>query len=83
MIGEGVTTGSVIAIKTHILPYDAKKLIHHDKAIYIVRSPFGSILSEYNRYLAKVHKLRNLHLIEFDHNYGMETVRSYLKLTLL
>jgi len=73
MFGEGVTTENVIAIKTHKWPYAIKNL---SKAIYIVRSPFGFILSEHNRYLAKVHKLGNSHTMEVDskyYNYGMET----------
>ena len=71
MIGEGVTTENVIAIKTHDWPYAAKQLINHDKAIYIVRSPFGSILSEHNRYLVGVYKKKlnisgNRHTSEVD-----------------
>ena len=72
MIGEGVTTENVIAIKTHDWPYAAKQLLNHDKAIYIVRSPFGSILSEHNRYLAGVYKkklLGNRHTSEIDPQY--------------
>ena len=83
MIGEGVTTKNVIAIKTHDWPYAAKHLINHDKAIYIVRSPFGSILSEHNRYLAGVYKKKvsgNRHTSEVDpqyYNYS-KYVKSYI-----
>lgn len=49
MIGEGVYTENVIAIKIHYAPSEAKELLNHDKAIYIIRSPFGAILSEQNR----------------------------------
>ena len=56
MIGEGVTTENVIAIKTHDWPYAAKTRLNHDRAIYIVRSPFGSILSEHNRFLASFYR---------------------------
>ena len=48
MIGEGVSTQNVIAVKTHETPADAKKLLNHDKAIYIVRSPFMAMLAFYN-----------------------------------
>ena len=79
MIGEGVTTENVIAIKTHDWPYAAKKRIKLDKAIYIVRSPFGSILAEHNRYLYSVYKkkrnsLGDRHKLEVPYefyNYGM------------
>ena len=56
MIGEGITTANVIAIKTHDWPYAAKQHLNHDRAVYIVRSPFGSILSEHNRFLASFYK---------------------------
>jgi len=73
MIGEGITTGNVIAIKTHAGPSVTKELINHDKAIYIVRSPFGAILSEQNRHLAKVYKdelsLGDRHTAEVDPKY--------------
>ena len=66
MIGEGVATKNVIAIKTHDWPYAARQLINHDKAIYIVRSPFGSILSEHSRFLARAYKTSNRHTAEID-----------------
>ena len=72
MIGEGVSTQNVIAIKTHETPADAKKLLHHDKAIYIVRSPFAAMLAFYN-WLATTQK--NRHTLEIDpsyHSYGMK-----------
>ena len=53
MIGEGVTTENVITVKTHASPNKAKQVINHDKAIYVVRNPFGSILANYNRLLGK------------------------------
>ena len=69
MIGEGVTTNNVIAIKTHDWPISAWQKVNPDKGIYIVRSPFGSILSEHNRYQAR--KLRmggDRHSAEIDPN---------------
>ena len=53
MIGEGVTTENVIAIKTHASPNVAKEVINPDKAIYVIRNPFEAILANYNRLLGK------------------------------
>ena len=53
MMGEGVTTNNVLAVKTHDWPTGTKAKINPDKGIYVVRSPFGAILSEHNRYLAR------------------------------
>ena len=88
MIGEGVTTENVIAIKSHASPEQTKDLINHDKAIYIVRSPFGSILAERKRYLAKqAYKesdgemsMQQRHTLQVDLDFGMylNYVASYL-----
>ena len=50
MIGEGVYTDNVIAVKAHNVPGSRKLawLQKHDR-IYIVRNPFDAILSEWNR----------------------------------
>ena len=79
MIGEGVTTENVIAIKSHASPEETKKLINHDRAIYIVRSPFGSILAEQKRSLAKqaykesngTLSMQQRHTLQVDFDYGM------------
>ena len=79
MIGEGVTTENVIAIKSHASPTAIKRQTNYDKAIYIVRSPFGCILSENNRFLAKkalkesngILSKKERHTLEIDYNYGM------------
>ena len=75
MIGEGVQTNNVIAVKTHYDPLSVSKLIKSNKAIYIVRNPFDAILSEYNRAIAvsskKYASLGNSHTLEVDVNYGM------------
>ena len=74
MIGEGVDTKNVIAIKAHYIPSFVKKLLNNDKAIYIVRSPFRAILSENNRYIARTSKkytaLGDSHIVEVDYKYG-------------
>jgi len=50
MIGEGVYTDNVIAVKVHYVPGSRKLswLQKHDR-IYVVRNPFDAILSEWNR----------------------------------
>ena len=67
MIGEGVTTNSVIVVKTHASPNVAKQVINHDKAIYIVRNPFESILSNYNRHLGKKYYAGNTSTAKESH----------------
>ena len=75
MIGEGVRTNSVIAVKAHQDPPLANKLMKYNKAIYIIRNPFDAILSEYNRAIAvsskKYSSLGDSHTLEIDVNYGM------------
>ena len=75
MIGEGVDTNNVIAIKAHYVPSFVKKLLNNDKAIYIIRSPFGAILSEHNRNIAKTSKkykaLGDSHIVEVNYKYGI------------
>ena len=75
MIGEGVDTNNVLAVKIHYVPSFVKKVLKNDKAIYVVRSPFGAILSENNRYIARTSKkyrpLGNFHTMEVDFKYGM------------
>ena len=68
MIGEGVQTNNVLAIKLHQEPFDANQFLDNEKAIYIVRSPFGAILAENNRFEGGSHTL------EADYNYSMYTV---------
>ena len=75
MIGEGIDTNNVLAIKAHYSPTFVKKLLNIDKAIYIVRSPFGAILSENNRNVARASKkyasAGDSHIVEVDYKYGM------------
>ena len=76
MIGEGVDTNNVLAVKLHYYnPNGTKKVLNNDKSIYVVRSPFGAILSEHTRNVArnsdKYLSLGDSHVIEVDFKYGM------------
>ena len=72
MIGEGVMTNNVLAIKLHQQPSVASKLVNSDKIIYLVRNPFGAILAENNRLIAvSSKKLQLAHTMEADFKYGM------------
>ena len=76
MIGEGVDTNNVLGIKLHYYnAADTKRVLNNDKSIYIVRSPFGAILSEHTRNVArnseKYLSLGDSHVIEVDFKYGM------------
>ena len=68
LIGEGLRTNNVIAVKTHEFPDRALSKLHHIKAIYVVRSPFGAILSEHNRL-----NTHGSHTREVNYNFGMYT----------
>ena len=72
MIGEGVATENVIAIKTHDRPAKAKEVINHDKAIYIVRSPFATILAEHNWSLTKKTDRHTAETVKSYRDYGMQ-----------
>ena len=71
MMGEGVATENVIAIKTHERPAKAKQLINHDKAIYLVRSPFATILAEHNWSLNKKADRHTVETVKSYRGYGM------------
>ena len=77
MIGENINTKNVLVVKVHGSPSKVKRVTHIDKAIYIIRNPFGVILAEHNRNTAKISKMLdknytgNTHLLEVDFNYGM------------
>ena len=73
MIGELIDTNNVLAVKTHYVPTYVSKIMHNDKAIYLVRSPFGTILAENNRNIARMskkYKQKDFHTEEVDFNYG-------------
>ena len=82
MVGEGITTNNVIAIKAHALYTRVKKQMKVDRVIYIVRTPFRCILSENNRLIVKkAYKKSNgmlskkeTHVLEVDYNYGMNLI---------
>ena len=65
MLGENIRTNDVLAVKMHGLPTQVKGVIHNNKAIYIVRNPFGVLLCEHNRNTARIfnqlHKNYNKH----------------------
>ena len=77
MIGENINTKNVLVVKVHGSPSKVKRVMHIVKAIYIIRNPFGVILTEHNRNTAKISKMLdknytgNTHLLEVDFNYGM------------
>ena len=72
MFGEGVMTNNVLAVKLHHEPTYASKFVNSDKVIYIVRNPFGAILSENNRKIAEAAKRFGVaHTVEVDFTYGM------------
>ena len=88
MIGELIDTNNVIAVKLHYYPTFVRKILHNDKAIYIVRSPFGAILSENNRNIArnsmKYTSLGDSHILEVDFNYSTYILdTSYISFMLL
>ena len=72
MIGEFIDTRNVLAVKTHSLSSTSLGR-QYDKAIYIIRNPFTTILAEHNRALAerapKVYG--DSHTAEINYKYGM------------
>ena len=74
MIGELIDTNNVLTVKTHYVPSYVSKILRNDKAVYVVRSPFGTILAENNRNIARMskkYKQKDFHTEEVDFNYGM------------
>jgi len=70
MIGEGIQTGDVIAVKTHRQPPSVLPKTIADKAIYIVRNPFECIAAEWARNYKGNSKL-NKHVAEAtEETYG-------------
>ena len=49
MLGEGIGSENVIAIKFHMEP----PKLYFKKAIYIIRNPYNSFVADYNRILSK------------------------------
>lgn len=58
MIGEGVSTENVIAIKCHLSVEETVQ--YSKKVIYIIRNPFKAIVSEYTRQTAKAGHTKEL-----------------------
>lgn len=68
MIGEGITTGNVIVIKTHTSPWHMK----FAKSVYILRNPFGAIVSEWTRRITPHTRYKSNHVTELGiENFGM------------
>ena len=75
MMGEHVDTNNVLVVKTHAPLFTRLKVnqLKYDKAIYVVRSPFGAILAEHIRSAAtRSKKLKgDSHTAEVSYNFGM------------
>ena len=75
MIGEFIDTNNVLVVKTHAPLFTRLKVnqLKYNKAIYIVRSPFGAILAEHIRSAAaRSKKLKgDSHTAEVSYNFGM------------
>jgi len=63
MIGEGVVSNQVIAVKSH---YESPKWKFPEKIIYIVRNPFDVFVADWNRLMSKT---GNPHISEVSKNY--------------
>ena len=75
MIGEFIDTKNVLVVKTHAPLFRHLKVnqLNYDKAIYIVRSPFGAILANHMRVTAAKSKelQHDRHTAEVSYNFGM------------
>lgn len=61
MIGEGISTGNVVAFKSH---QSVQEMVHYStkKVIYIIRNPLKAIVAEYTREVAKAGHTKELPL---------------------
>jgi len=63
MIGEGVRSGSVIAVKCH----SCTNLFGYTKRIYVVRNPFDALFANYNRKATRrIQNSSSSHVAEFN-----------------
>ena len=62
MIGEGVYTDNVIAVKIHYPDTNDKKWLYKRNIIYVVRNPFDAILAEWNRLKSAMKDHKTAHL---------------------
>jgi len=78
MIGEGVYTDNVIAIKIHF-PFDNLKWLHEHNVIYVVRNPFDAIFAEWNRQksASKNYKLAHISTTTIFGKYHVYTMQGY------
>ena len=71
MIGEGVSTENVIAIKSHL---SVDEMVSYcKKVIYVIRNPLNAIVAEYTRVIAKAGHTKELP----PEYYGMFVYSSY------
>ena len=70
MVGEGIRTGNVFAVKTHTRKSVILSSLKPSKVIYIVRNPFESILAEWCRSITAYGKQKS-HTIECVQKNGM------------
>jgi len=70
MIGEGLRTGNVLAVKTHCRSSDVLRNLKPNKVIYIVRNPFECILADWCRVLHNSGK--HAHTVECVQTNGNE-----------
>jgi len=75
MLGEGISTGNVIAVKYH---HGELPQLNFTKAIYIVRDPYDAIVAEFNRMYTKVYKFSDTpHTFEIgDKTFGESMCKS-------
>ena len=77
MIGEGVFTDNVIAVKIHYTYPTALQWLYKHVIIYIVRNPFDAILAEYNRSQSlKVHLTAH---VSTATKFGKQLISSHMK----
>ena len=62
MIGEGVYTDNVIAVKIHHTNANDLKWLYGHSIIYVVRNPFDTILAEWNRWQSALKNHDTAHL---------------------
>ncbi|XP_065900782.1 WSCD family member CG9164-like [Dysidea avara] len=82
MIGEGVYTDNVIAVKIHFPNTDDQKWLDERSIIYVVRNPFDAILVEWNQQksASKNHNMAHLSTTTVFGKAWIATVTKYSKL---
>ena len=62
MIGEGIFTDNVIAVKIHYPREEDLKWLYQHNIIYVVRNPFNAILAEWNRKMSVLKDSKTAHI---------------------